>query len=203
MTTYDPEIWLESTTRVLHDYVVDTINAPNVYSVVMQFPGADIDSQKLPLDKTIIHFQVDSIDEKPLGLGDRPVTENYDEDTGETRPQWARVHRINFDVGVWSSDRSGGTTSRMRARQWLTRLFAIPEGAERLRDYSDGGDGILDVLSFSGGRNAEELVNDVRLYRLVDTTLEIRVYSRTPLGDAPVVMAIEEIPQAPNLTILG
>lgn len=201
--TYQAEDWLLTTYRTLKSYVIDTINAPNVYDVVMEFPGANIDAKTLPLRKTIIHFEIDDIDEQPLGMGDRPAVDNYDAVTSEITPQWAHIHVVNFDVGIWASDAEGGTTSRMRARQWLTRLFSIPEGAERLRDYSDGGDGVIEVLSLSGGRNVIDRVNDMRLYRMVDCTLVCRVFSRTPIEDAVTVPAIDEIDQAPNLTIIG
>jgi hypothetical protein len=200
--TYNPEDWLISSTRTLKQYAIDTINAPNVYDVVMEFPGAQIDAAKLPLSKTIFHFEVDAIEELPVGFGDTPMVWGYD-NAGQVHPQWAHVHRLNFDIGVWASDKSGGTTSRMRARQWLTRLFSLPEGAERLRNYSDGGDGVLEVLSFSGGRFIQDTANDMRLYRLVDSTLEIRVYSRTPIDDVVSGPAIEQIDQAPGLTIIG
>ena len=200
---YEPEDWLLSATRVLKQYVIDGLNAPNTYEVVMQFPGALLDEEELPLKKTIIHFEIDDIDERPVGMGDTPHRENYDIATGTVTPQWASVHVINFDAGIWASDLSGGTTSRMRARQHLTRLFSIPGGAERLRDYSDGDDGVLEVLRFTGGRNALDNINDQRLYRLIDSTLEIRVFSRTPIEFAEQGPAIEEIAQAPNLTIIG
>lgn len=201
--TYQAEDWLLSTYRTLKSYVIDTINAPNVYDVVMEFPGADVDAGKMPLRKIIIHFEIDDIDEQPLGMGDRPAVDNYSAGTSEITPQWAHIHVVNFDVGIWASDAEGGTTSRMRARQWLTRLFSIPEGAEHLRDYSDGGDGVIEILSFSGGRNVIDRVNDMRLYRMVDCTLVCRVFSRTPIEDAVTVPAIDEIDQAPNLTIIG
>ena len=199
--TFNPEQWLESMTRTLKSYVVDTINAPNIYDVVMEFPGSQIDASKLPLEKTVIHFEIDDIDEQPLGMGDTPARWNYA--AGDVQPQWAHIHVVNFDVGIWASDRSGGTTSRMRARQWLTRLFQIPEGAERLRNYSDGDDGVLEVLSFSGGRFVPDSSNDVRMWRLVDSSVVIRVFSRTPMEDVETGPAIEEIDQAPNLTIIG
>lgn len=201
--TYDPENWLTSVTRTLKAYVEDTISAPNVYDVVMEFPGAQIDADLMPLGKTVIHFEIDSIDERPVGLGDTPMATNYDETTESVQPQWAHVHVINFDVGIWASAKSGGTTSRLRARQWLTRLFSIPEGAERLQNYSDGGDGVLEVLSFTGGGFIQESAGDVTLYRMVNGTLEIRVYSRTPLEDAEIGPAITGIDQSPGLTILG
>lgn len=200
--TYAAEDWLETLVRTLKAYVVDRVPA-NVYDVVMEFPGAQVDAMKVPLDKTLFHFEIDAIDEQPLGLGDTPTLWNYDQATDNVTPQWARIHVVNFDIGVWASDRSGGTTSRMRARQWLTRLFQIPEGAERLRNFSDNGDGVLEVLSFSGGRFVPDSVNDVRLWRLVDCTLVIRVFSRTPLEDAVTGPAITGIDQAPNLTIIG
>jgi hypothetical protein len=201
--TYDPEDWLITTVRTLKSYVVDTINAPKVYDVVMEFPGAQIDAEKLPISKTIIHFELDAVTELPVGFGDTPMVWNYNAAAFSVQPQWAHVHRMNFDVGIWASDKSGGTTQRMRARQWLTRLFQLPEGAERLRKYSDAGDGVIEVLSFSGGRFLQDTANDVRQYRMVDGTLEIRVYSRTPLDDSEVAPAIEEIDQAPGLTIIG
>lgn len=200
--TYNPEDWLISTVRTLKSYVVDTINAPNVYDVVMEFPGAQIDAATLPLPHTLFHFELDAIQELPVGFGDTPMKWGYD-GAGSVHPQWAHVHRMNFDVGIWASDKSGGTTSRMRARQWLTRLFSLPEGAERLRDYSDADDGVLEVLSFSGGRFIQDSANDTRLFRMVDGTLEIRVYSRTPIDDVVIGPAIEEIDQAPGLTIIG
>jgi hypothetical protein len=189
--------------RVLKQYVITTINAPNVYDVVMEFPGSQLDEQAMPLKHTIIHFEIDDIREMPVGFGDTPHRWNYDATNQIVTPQWAHAHVINFDVGIWASDLSGGTTARMRARQHLTRLFAIPEGAERLRNYSDGDDGVLDVLSFSGGRGVIDSVNDVRLFRMVDSTLEIRVYSRTPIESATAGPSIEEIDQAPGLTIIG
>lgn len=201
--TYDPESWLETTSRTIKQYVIDGLNAPNVWDVVMQFPGADIDAQTQPISKTIIHFEIDDIVERPLGFGDAPHRDNYDAAAGTIQPQWASIHEINFDVGIWASDRSGGTTSRMRARQHLTRLFGIPQGLVSLRNYSDNGDGVIELLRFSGGRDILDFSNDVKLYRMVDASLDIRVFSRTPLADAAIETAIDEIVQAPNLTILG
>lgn len=208
---YDPERWLESLLRALKNYtevhldesVLDDVGDPvglSVYEVHMEFPGSDVDAGLVPLTRTLIHFAVDDIAEKNVGFGDNVFNYNYDEVTQDTYPQEAAEHRINFDVGIWSSDRSGGTTARARARQVLRILFTGPMAAERLRSETDDGDGGLQILTFGGGRFVTERVNDIDVYRMVDAQLEIRVYSRTPLP-APSP-AIEEIGQQPGLTIL-
>src|SRR5438874_8777116 len=110
---YDPEKFLESTSRVLKDYVEANVNT-RIYNVIMEFPGADIDSGQLPLQKTIIHFELDDIDSKPVGMGSGMFADNYDSVLQQITPQYASVHRLLWDVGIWASDRSGGTTSRMR-----------------------------------------------------------------------------------------
>jgi hypothetical protein len=200
-TKFDPEKWLETTMRAIKDYVVNAINM-NVYEVVMEFPGAALDAKELPLRKTIIHFEADDMPEKVIGFGDNIFRLNYDGPSETVNPQEAREHRIDFDVGIWSSDASGGTTARMRARQILSDLFGGAQAIERLRAASDGGDGCVEILRFGGGRFAIDTVNDQRVFRMVDGLLEVRVFSRTPLSDTPGP-SIEEISQAPGLTILG
>jgi hypothetical protein len=198
---YDPEIFLESTTRTIKEYVETNINT-RIYQVIMEFPGAQLDAGQLPMSKTLIHFELDDDDNKPVGFGDGMFQDNYQVGVG-IFPQYAARHMFTFDVGIWASDKSGGTTSRMRAKQLLNFLFDMNNGgAKRMGDFSDNGDGRIEVLSFSGGRFVLDSANDVRLYRMVDCQLGVRVFSRTP---APTVAepAIETITQAPNLTIIG
>ena len=196
---YDPEHHLESTVRELQSYVLDNINT-RIYQVVMEFPGAMIDAMKMPMRKTIIHFGIDAQDDRFMWAD--PMTEE-DNGDGTVTPRWAAEHRLNFDVGIWASDDSGGTTSRMRAAQILHSLFGYPASITNLRASSDGGDGTLDIIRYSGGMSAQDRVNDIRLYRMVNGELEIRVFSRSPATLVPPVPAIEDIVQAPNLTILG
>lgn len=201
MTVFSPEQWLETTYRCLKEYVEANINT-RIYQVVMQFPAPQISVMKMPPKKTIIHFEADEIADRLIGLGDNFFALNYDNVTKTTNPQEAREMRLNFDVGIWSSDASGGLTARMRARQILMLLFGGSLASENLKEATDGGDGHLEILSFSGGRFVMDMQNDFRLYRMVDCSLEIRVFSRTPLlpEGGP---AIEEIFQDPNLTIIG
>lgn len=203
MTNFDPEHWLETTVRGIKDYVTDNINT-RIYDVRMEFPGSDLDSGKIkmPMRQTIIHFEIDDMPDRPIGFGDRPMVENYNVVDDTVNPQWAAMHMINFDVGIWASDDSGGTTQRMRAKQELQRLFGFPPSIAALRAATDGGDGAVEILRYSGGNFTVDTINDVRVYRMVNGELEVRVFSRTPLSDIPAP-AITGIDQSPGLTILG
>ena len=202
--TYDPEKFMETTLRTLKDYVSANLNT-SIYSVVMEFPGAIEDSEKLPMKKTIIHFELDDISSSPVGMGDNAFADNYDSVAQTIQPQYAQMHRMNFDVGVWASDRSGGTTARMRAKQQLEFLFGLNSGGiDRLRNFSDNGDGVIEIVSFSGGRFVQDTSeNDTRLYRMVDCSLEVRVFSRTPLAIQTPIPTIESHTQNPGLTVIG
>jgi hypothetical protein len=200
--SYDPEIYLESTIREIKAYVEANINT-RIYKVVMEFPGSIVDSERMPLSKTLIHFELDADDPSILGMGDNVFETNYNSLDSSLGLQRAEQHMLNFDVGIWSSDRSGGTTSRSRAKQILQTLFGV-DGIEKLRTFSDGGDGGIEIRSFTGGRFVLDVSdNDSRLYRMVDCQLNVRVFSRTPIAQAEPGVAIEEILQAPDLTILG
>lgn len=210
---FDPEIWLESATRELKAYIetgfnnaiVDETSQPvglQLYEVMMEFPGPRVDDVKaMPLDRSIIHFEIDDIADRLVGFGDQVFAENYDPVGHQNFPQEAGIHVINFDVGVWASDRSGGTTSRLRAKQVLRNLLQGKQAQAALTAATDGGDGGLQIKSFTGGRFVPERVNDVPIYRMVDSTLEIQVFSRTPL---PITggPTIEDFVQQPGLTIL-
>lgn len=202
--TYDPEKFFETTLRTLKDYVEANINT-RVYDVVMEFPGSIVDAGKLPMKKTLIHFEVDSIDSGPVGFGDGMFEDNYNSTDQTITPQYAEIHVFTLDVGVWASDSSGGTTQRMRARQALEFMFGVNNGGtKKLRDFSDGGDGGIEILSFTGGRFVlDRTENDVRLYRMVDCSLVLRAFSRTPISLGTPIPTVEGHTQDPNVTILG
>jgi|SRR5262245_48588600 len=203
-TTYDPEIYLESVTRVIQEYALagftraaHDVNGDdvgeNLYDIIMEFPGPILDTVKtVPFEKTLIHFEIDDIQTNLLGFGDNVFAENFDQSSGTIRPQEAKKHEINFDVGIWATDSCGGTTARMRAYQILNELFSGSIATEALRRYSNGGDGPIDILSFSGGRFATERVNDIPVYRTVNSSLVVRCYSRTriPTLELPAVMDV-------------
>lgn len=217
--TYNPETWLESTLRALEEYVGDRLNSavqvsgnpvglydPNTnpggpFQLIMEFPNDDQMRQKVPLVRSMVHMELDSIDSKVVGFGRRIVRENYDFVSQTHSPQEAGWHELNFDVGIWTSDRSGGTTSRMRLYQILDNAFRGVLAQEALDDAVSVDDGRIEILRFTGGRFITETINDVITYRSVDGTLEVRVFSRTPLS-ASAAPTIEEIVQSPGLTIV-
>ena len=200
--TYDPEQWLVSTTRALKEFVDNAFNA--AYEVIMEFPSTDTVMKYVPLEKTLIHFEIDDVHGRPLGFGANIGTTNYDETNpgSETvRPQEARLHTINFDVGVWSSDRSGGTTARLRAQQTLSDLFIGKRAQDALDAAVKDGDGRIEILRYEGGRSLTDRINDVDVYRMTGATLEVRVFSRTKLG--PLEAPITDILTDENLDIGG
>jgi len=210
--TYNPEIHMESLSRCLKEYAEDGLHASvkneagasvgnSVYSVVMEFPGTEISGLKVPLDKTIIHFAIDDVEDRVVGLGDNIFANNHDPIDSTVNPQEARQHVVNFDVGIWSSDRTGGITARLRAQQTLVNLFCGSIAQMRIREATLAGDGCLEILRYSGGNFATERINDVDVYRMMGAELVIRVFSRTPVLDEPLP-AIESIVQVPGLTIL-
>lgn len=201
---YDPEIYLESTLRELETYVkrgfdkiaLDADLEPIgrfAYQIVMEFPG-DVISEihTMPLPRTIIHFELDDSENKPVGFGDNIFAENYDALSGLITPQEASHHQLNFDVGIWSSDVSGGTTARLRAQQILNGLFVGFLAQQALTESSNGGDGGLEILRYFGGQFLTERVNEINTYRMVGAELELRVYSRTPRSvSVPAITGIE------------
>jgi len=210
-TTFDPEIWLETTLRGLKEYAEQQFDNALVgpdgpvgleaYEIVMEFPGATLDASKVPMRRTVVHFEIDDIVTSTMGFGSGGVEEIYDEATGTVLIQEAQRQRILFDLGIWATDASGGSTSRARARQILTTAFGGNAGAKRLCEFTDGGEGQLELLNFSGGRFLMDRINDMGVYRMVDCTLEIGVYSRTPKDAVVPMPAIITIDQDPFLLI--
>jgi hypothetical protein len=212
ITTYNPEIYLESAIRVLKEYVNEGFNQAvvgtssadvglQVYEVVMEFPSDEKILTYIPGKKSIIHFELDDIEDHSLGFGRNVAKTVHDPILGTVTEQEGRRHILNFDVGIWTWDKSGGTTARLRARQILTNLFTGAMATENLRAFSDGGDGKLEILGYSGGHFMVEYVNDMRVFRQINSTLNIRVFSRTPTPF--VIPSIEQIDIDSQLVIEG
>src|SRR4029077_993749 len=81
-------------------------------------------------------------------------------DDGTQAGRSGEIHLINLDVGIWASDRSGGVTARSRAKQILQNCLGGARGIEKLRDFSDGDDGQLEIMSFTGGRFVPRPINE-------------------------------------------
>lgn len=198
---YDPEEWELSTIRAVQDWATTGLNS-GLYEVVMEFPAPAIEAKTMPFTKAMVHFEVDAIEIAPVGIGENVFALNYDPVGKTVTPQFSEVAVINFDVGIWTSDRTGGTTTRARLRQYLQELFGVGSRV-KFRKATDGGDGGIEILSFSGGRNSPDTIGDVPVYRTVNSELEVRVFTRTKIDSDNTGPSIETIVQAPGLTILG
>jgi hypothetical protein len=217
--TYHAETWFESTLRAIKEYVETgfnnsvmvagqpkglynpTTNPGGIYEVVMEFPTAESMLNKVPLPRTIIHFEIDDVMDRWLGIGKNYVRNNYDSILHQWNPQEGRNHRIDWDFGIWTSDRAGGTTQRLRAYQILTNLFCGSIAQAKLDSAVDVDDGRIEIVNFTGGRFITETLNDILTYRSVDGVLEVRVYSRTPLDPNATAPTIETIEQSPDFVI--
>lgn len=210
-STYDPDSWLLSLQRALGEQVKSDINqafkdgngddaGEQAFEVILDWPESDDVAKFVQLKRTVIHIAVDDIANSPLGMGDGIVS---GAEVTTTDPDTVTLHEgfghiVNFDVGVWASDLSGGHTSRMLAYQTFQQLFGTGMGKERVRAATQG----VEIIRFNGGRFITDRVNDVRVFRIIDTELVVRVYSRVVSSD-PVVIVDTEPVQEPDLEIDG
>jgi hypothetical protein len=211
--TFLPDNYLTSTMRALEEYVKDGFGLDGTdsdpYEISMNYPDVtEMAKTRMPLERTIIHFEIDDNRYVMTGMGDQVFDAHYEVVPGSDPIQETiiehegRCHEIDLDVGVWASAETGGPTSRMQAREVLDTLFSGSGAYRACHAATDG----IEILSLRGGRNLIDLINDIPIFRTVDMTLRIRVYARFKKFPKPVV---EEIGQAyeilidENLTITG
>ena len=197
---FDPTDWYVTTLRSIQAWVADKLQAnprfEDVVQVEMSYPDTTSWTKETPLPKTIVHFEVDDQDDPILGFG-KPGVSTFDEENGEETFIEAAMHMVNFDVGIWASAESGGATKRMEVRQALKDLFTTVGGKESFNADTEG----LWVVSFNGGRDVLDRVNDVPIWRTTGMELVVRVFSKH-VPPAPDVVP-EAFEQDPQLTIIG
>jgi hypothetical protein len=192
---YDPAAWLLSLTRGLEDYVTNGLQDLQV-DVEMSFPDTVEIEKKMPLAKTLVHMDIDDREDRMIGFGS-PGVEVYDEASGKVSFHEASWHSVNYDVGVWASAESGGETARLVVAQRLIDLFSGAGGQRRIREAV----GQIQIVSFNGGRFLLDRINDILVWRAVDMTLVVRVFSRRVPPETEVAQAVEDFDQVQNLTI--
>lgn len=197
---YDPDNYLTSSTRQLGAWTADQFNdmpeLAGVFTLEMSFPDTTRLTRETPLPLLLVHFELDDDPDLVLGFG-QPGEEVYDEDAGTSLLSEATLHRLNFDVGLWASAEAGGATKRMEARQALKRLFGSVTGRTAFNEATEG----LQVVSFEGGHDILDRVNDLPIWRTVGATLVIEVFGRiTPEAGVQVPLSVE---QEQHLTIIG
>lgn len=201
MSVYNPDKPFTSFFESLLAYLQTYVNE-NVYEIVPSYPSPEQIDKLLPLRKTIIHFDIDEPQSQFFGFGDNVVDYEYIEydeltDTGaEVIETEARCHEILLDFGIWASIESGGPSARLAARELLDAILNGPSAKEAVMSVTDG----VELLSFSGGRNITETINDIDVFRMVGIELRVRIYSRKRTEPGRI---INEIDQAPELEIDG
>lgn len=208
--SFDADNWLVSLNRALSSAVLVEIDAAfadnlnndaglEAFQVVFDWPESSQVAEFVQLPKTVIHFAVDDIDNRLLGLGENQVaaTEDLVVDPDTVTWEEAQCHIVNYDIGVWASDKSGGHTSRLVVYQMLQSLLNTEIGKRKLREATGG----VEVMRFNGGRFITDRINDVRIFRVIDAELVVRVYSRAV--DTPVAIVDMEPVQEPDVEIDG
>lgn len=202
MTSYlvehEHDLWLLSTVRQIKAYVVDNLVADPAFGedveVEMSFPDTANWTKKTPLDKILVHFEIDDESEPILGFG-IPTTIVDNGDGTQTESE-AVQHLINFDVGIWVSAEMGGHTKRLEARQALKNLFATATARQNFRDALG-----IQIVSFEGGSDVLDRINDVPVWRTTQMTLIVRVFSKHTPDEA--VVQFDDFDQEQELTIVG
>lgn len=208
-TLLNPNQWFTSTVRALKEHVNEAFAVEMgvaAVTVVFGHPGAAELAELLPEPQPVISFETDDITTTNVGFGDDVVKSTVlmldpDGNPATLNDFWmiheeGKRHVLNFDIGVWCSDYAGGYTACMRVYEVLQKIL----GTSRSRDTFNKASNGVSILSFSGGRIVVDKVNDIRVYRLIDAEMNVRVFSRNVNlpGDE---REVAKIVQAPGLKI--
>jgi hypothetical protein len=193
---YDPTDWLITLNRSLEAYVKDALNNAilddaqlpaglEIFDVRFDWPDSNDMPEDVELGKTIIHFFISDIRNERIGFGDNITEENI---VGPTQHDIEFVessrHVLEYDIGVWASDKSGGVTNRLIAYQALEKAFQGEMAKQACYAFTGG----VEILSFNGGRFIQDAISDVRVFRVTDSTLMVRVFSRKVLTMTDMVV---------------
>jgi len=181
MSTYDPDLWLETLTRALSAFCEASLADPDA-TVEFSFPDTSRWTKETPLPRALVHFEIDDIQNPTLGFGtpgDMTVDDTSDPATVTYRE--AMQHLVNIDVGVMVSAQAGGATKRMELTRKLIDMFGSATGKQAFNDATGG----LWPVSIDRGQFIVDHVNDIPLWRTVGMTLVIRAFSR--YTGAPIV----------------
>lgn len=190
--TFQPGVWLTSLFRALKEYVEDNLNL-DAYDVVFDYAPAEVTAKKLPLQKSVIHFAVDDIQNPAIGYG---ATVLEITETNTLTESELLAHVLNFDVGMWASAQTGGTSARLVVYQHLVRLFQGKAAYDRCYQATEG----VEIISFNGGRFILDRINDLEIYRIVGAELIVKCYS-AETGALESGYTPYTIEQDPELTI--
>jgi hypothetical protein len=195
--SYDPSDYLTSTLRSIQAYVTDQLHGNgeilDTVDVEMSFPDTRSWQKPVPLERSLVHFELDDDPEMRLGFG-VPTTQEDDGDT--TTLSEPALHQLNFDVGVWTSAQSGGTSKRSQLRQALYAIFGPASARQEFTEQTG-----LVVRSYGGGGDVLDRIGDVPVYRTAAITLVISVFSKHLV--ATNVGLVTDYDQAEQLSVVG
>ena len=185
----DPDNWLPTFFRALKTYVESKFNL-DAYEIRFGFPN-EVD--KLPLEKTIIHFEIDDIESIVIGMGDQQYQAIYDDIAVTITPYEIQCYQVLMDMGVWATANTGGSTARLVGSQTLLSALAGPFNFKWIRNHVG-----VEILEIQGGSFVIEEVNDIEMYRVVDIAMRLRIFARNILVAQSY---IESFTQDQNLDI--
>lgn len=163
--------WLTTAFRAIVDYLKSNLDQ-NIYDVIGSFPPDSLFNKLMPFDKTVVHIEIDDISHPILGFGDNVTQLLYNDVDGTVIPVEAKRHVLNFDLGVWASELSGGESSRLVTYQLLERLF---NGVEAYRNFFNAVG--MEIQSFRGGNFIPQTINDMEVWNIAGIALVVQCFS--------------------------
>lgn len=188
---FDPDHYLTSTVRALQDYITNAFDA-GLVTVIPEFPPPD--SWETPIGKVVVHLEKDADDPQPIGFGTFSRLTYDDATQTVTQEEATAWYLINFDLGIWAFEETGGSTARMEVEETLKQLFIGNSADLDLAAATNG----IHVYSFSGGRHFTDSINSLPVWRTMDMTLIVRVCGRRTHAATEAIMDFD---QAPELVI--
>lgn len=191
----NPDEVIVSTFRALKDYVELNAKDAGAYEFIWSYPSSEALRKTIPLKKPIVYFEISDIENPIFGFGANVFQGEVNETTGQSIEYEATQHIFEFDVGVFASAVSGGATSRLVAWQMLRTLFC---GAQPyFWAQEDHG---FEILSFQGGTNIMDSINDQEVYRTENLSLRVQAFGRHTY---PLANYMAKFKQAPSILVDG
>lgn len=183
------EDWLERTQRAIIGYLSEVLLVGSqTYKIVSGFPADDLFRQRMPLDDVLIHVDIDDIQNPIFGFGDNVIVgfNQYDiPNQYEVTEVEAQQHVVNFDLGVWATERAGGETARLKVYQRLTHALAGTEAYSTFAERTG-----VQIQSFDGGQFIMETINDIKVWRVAGMTLVVQVFNKRFRSPVPYIESI-------------
>lgn len=184
------EDWLEGAIRALKGFLNEVLNVGTAsYEIITGFPPDEIfGDRRMPLENVLIHVDIDDINNPIFGFGDTVLLNEsqYDFPTAnEMTPVEAQQHVINYDIGIWATEKAGGDTARLRVYQRLTHSLSGTE-AYKIFATKTG----TQIRNFYGGHFIVDTINDIKVWRVANVTLSVVLFNKRYASPVPYIQTI-------------